>query len=87
MLCNDDRTVLDDSKRVGVPMEVVFGNMFKLDVWETLLKSMRIGEVAEFWCDIIVSSNCPCQYNHSVPVGSSTIRDSGMPRVIMGTAV
>ncbi|KAK3531680.1 hypothetical protein QTP70_025912 [Hemibagrus guttatus] len=53
MLCNDDRTVLDDSKKVGVPMEVVFGNMFKLDVWEALLKSMRIGEVAEFWCDII----------------------------------
>ncbi|XP_053095714.1 aryl-hydrocarbon-interacting protein-like 1 isoform X2 [Pangasianodon hypophthalmus] len=53
MLCNDDRTVLDDSKKVGVPMEVVIGNMFKLDVWETLLKSMRIGEVAEFWCDII----------------------------------
>lgn len=56
MLCNDDRTVLDDSKKVGVPMEVVFGNMFKLDVWEILLRSMRIGEVAEFWCDIIVSS-------------------------------
>ncbi|KAI4880243.1 hypothetical protein NFI96_034035, partial [Prochilodus magdalenae] len=53
MLCNDDRTVLDDSKKVGVPMEVVFGNMFKLDVWETLLRSMRIGEVAEFWCDVI----------------------------------
>ncbi|KAI5626734.1 aryl-hydrocarbon-interacting protein-like 1 [Silurus asotus] len=53
MLCNDDRTVLDDSKKVGMPMEVVIGNMFKLDVWETLLKSMRIGEVAEFWCDII----------------------------------
>lgn len=72
MLCNDDRTVLDDSKKVGVPMEVVFGNMFKLDVWETLLRSMRIGEVSEFWCDIIVStivqnnSNLPdrCKYHH-----------------------
>ncbi|XP_060799949.1 aryl-hydrocarbon-interacting protein-like 1 [Neoarius graeffei] len=53
MLCNDDHTVLDDSKKVGLPMEVVIGNMFKLDVWETLLKSMRIGEVAEFWCDVI----------------------------------
>lgn len=57
MLCNDDRTVLDDSKKVGVPMEVVIGNMFKLDIWENLLKSMRIGEVAEFWCDIIVSAS------------------------------
>ncbi|KAG7470592.1 hypothetical protein MATL_G00115410 [Megalops atlanticus] len=52
-LCDDDRTVIDDSKKVGVPMEVVIGNMFKLDVWETLLMSMRIGEVAEFWCDVI----------------------------------
>ncbi|XP_061074135.1 aryl-hydrocarbon-interacting protein-like 1 isoform X2 [Conger conger] len=38
--------------KVGVPMEVVIGNMFKLEVWETLLTSMRIGEVAEFWCDV-----------------------------------
>ncbi|KAK1785970.1 hypothetical protein P4O66_017719 [Electrophorus voltai] len=55
MLCNDDRTALDDSRKVGMPMELVIGNMFKLDVWETLLRSMRIGEVAEFWCDVIVS--------------------------------
>ncbi|XP_035241821.1 aryl-hydrocarbon-interacting protein-like 1 [Anguilla anguilla] len=51
-LCDDERTVLDDSKKVGVPMEVVIGNMFKLEVWETLLTSMRVGEVAEFWCDV-----------------------------------
>lgn len=52
MLCNDDRTVIDDSKKVGMPMEIVIGNMFKLDIWEALLASMRIEEVAEFWCDI-----------------------------------
>lgn len=54
-LCDDERTVIDDSKVVGTPMEIVIGNMFKLDIWETLLASMRIGEVAEFWCDTIVS--------------------------------
>lgn len=54
-LCDDERTVIDDSKVVGTPMELVIGNMFKLDIWETLLSSMRIGEVAEFWCDTIVS--------------------------------
>uniref|UniRef100_A0AAQ6IEA4 Aryl-hydrocarbon-interacting protein-like 1 n=1 Tax=Anabas testudineus TaxID=64144 RepID=A0AAQ6IEA4_ANATE len=59
-LCDDDRTVIDDSKVVGTPMEIVIGNMFKLDIWETLLSSMRTGEVAEFWCDIIVS---PSEYN------------------------
>ncbi|XP_073673873.1 aryl-hydrocarbon-interacting protein-like 1 isoform X2 [Garra rufa] len=52
-LCNDERTVIDDSKKAGMPMEMVIGNLFKLDVWETLLMSMHIGEVAEFWCDVI----------------------------------
>ncbi|XP_048413570.2 aryl-hydrocarbon-interacting protein-like 1 isoform X2 [Stegostoma tigrinum] len=51
--CDGDRTVIDDSKQVGRPMEIIFGNMFKLEVWEILLSSMRIGEVAEFWCDVI----------------------------------
>ncbi|KAG7225744.1 hypothetical protein INR49_014395, partial [Caranx melampygus] len=27
--------------------------MFKMEVWETLLTSMRVGEVAEFWCDAV----------------------------------
>uniref|UniRef100_A0A672YJM2 Aryl hydrocarbon receptor interacting protein like 2 n=1 Tax=Sphaeramia orbicularis TaxID=375764 RepID=A0A672YJM2_9TELE len=31
--------------------EIFVGKMFKMEVWETLLTSMRIGEVAEFWCD------------------------------------
>lgn len=50
-----ERTVIDDSREAGVPMEIIVGKMFKLEIWETLLSSMRIGEVAEFWCDIIVS--------------------------------
>uniref|UniRef100_A0A3P8VF54 Aryl hydrocarbon receptor interacting protein like 1 n=1 Tax=Cynoglossus semilaevis TaxID=244447 RepID=A0A3P8VF54_CYNSE len=52
-LCDDERTVIDDSKVVGRPMEIVIGNMFKLDIWEALLSSMRTGEVAEFWCDTV----------------------------------
>ncbi|XP_044512676.1 aryl-hydrocarbon-interacting protein-like 1 [Gracilinanus agilis] len=51
--CDDERTVIDDSKLVGRPMHIVIGNMFKLEVWEILLTSMRVGEVAEFWCDAI----------------------------------
>ncbi|XP_014346660.1 aryl-hydrocarbon-interacting protein-like 1 isoform X1 [Latimeria chalumnae] len=51
--CDDDRTVIDDSKKVGTPMEIIIGNMFKLDIWEILLSSMRIAEVSEFWCDVI----------------------------------
>uniref|UniRef100_F6YMM2 Aryl hydrocarbon receptor interacting protein like 1 n=1 Tax=Monodelphis domestica TaxID=13616 RepID=F6YMM2_MONDO len=51
--CDDERTVIDDSKLAGRPMHIVIGNMFKLEVWEILLTSMRIGEVAEFWCSAI----------------------------------
>uniref|UniRef100_A0A8C1YWZ2 Aryl hydrocarbon receptor interacting protein-like 1 n=1 Tax=Cyprinus carpio TaxID=7962 RepID=A0A8C1YWZ2_CYPCA len=45
MFLSGDRTVIDDSKKAGMPMEMVIGNLFKLDVWETLLMSMHIGEV------------------------------------------
>ncbi|XP_051486732.1 aryl-hydrocarbon-interacting protein-like 1 [Apus apus] len=48
-----ERTVIDDSREAGMPMEIIVGKMFKMEIWETLLSSMRIGEVAEFWCDAI----------------------------------
>lgn len=50
-----ERTVIDDSRDSGIPMEIIVGKMFKMEVWETLLTSMRIREVAEFWCDAVVS--------------------------------
>lgn len=71
MKCDEERTVIDDSKQVGQPMNIIIGNMFKLEVWETLLTSMRLGEVAEFWCDTIVSSHTACLFPHSVPSQSS----------------
>lgn len=46
---------MDDSRQAGRPAEIFVGKMFKMEVWETLLTSMRIGEVAEFWCDATVS--------------------------------
>ncbi|XP_028816290.1 uncharacterized protein LOC114768266 [Denticeps clupeoides] len=48
-----ERTVVDDSRRWKQPMEIFVGKMFKMEVWEVLLTSMRVGEVAEFWCDPI----------------------------------
>nr|XP_005992080.1 PREDICTED: golgin subfamily A member 6-like protein 22 [Latimeria chalumnae] len=48
-----ERTIIDDSQNIEVPMELIIGKLFKLEVWEILLTSMRVGEVAEFWCDII----------------------------------
>ncbi|CDQ70058.1 unnamed protein product [Oncorhynchus mykiss] len=55
LLDNFERTVIDDSRKAKakVPMEIFVGKMFKMEVWETLLTSMRIGEVAEFWCDAV----------------------------------
>jgi AH receptor-interacting protein len=53
---NDDRTLLDNSKSIEKPMELIFGKKFKLEIWEELLKSMRVKEVAEFLvADIKVS--------------------------------
>ncbi|XP_078116460.1 uncharacterized protein LOC144524224 [Sander vitreus] len=53
LLDNFERTVIDDSRLAGRPAEIFVGKMFKMEVWETLLASMRIGEVAEFWCDAV----------------------------------
>ncbi|TNN72739.1 Aryl-hydrocarbon-interacting protein-like 1 [Liparis tanakae] len=53
LLDNFERTIVDDSRLAGRPAEIFFGKMFKMEVWETLLGSMRVGEVAEFWCDAI----------------------------------
>ncbi|XP_034546288.1 DNA ligase 1 [Notolabrus celidotus] len=53
LLDNFERTVIDDSRLAGMPAEIFVGKMFKLEVWETLLMSMRIGEVAEFWCEAV----------------------------------
>ncbi|TKS72201.1 AH receptor-interacting protein [Collichthys lucidus] len=54
LLDNFERTVIDDSRLAGRPAEIFVGKMFKMEVWEPLLMSMRIGEVAEFWCDATV---------------------------------
>ncbi|XP_059171715.1 AH receptor-interacting protein-like [Physella acuta] len=48
---DEEKTLLDDSKHTGKPMELIFGKKFKLEVWEKLLKTMTVKEVAEFTCD------------------------------------
>ncbi|XP_061581630.1 uncharacterized protein LOC133447150 isoform X2 [Cololabis saira] len=53
LLDNFERTVIDDSRLAGRPAEIFVGKMFKMEVWEPLLTSMRVGEVAEFWCDAV----------------------------------
>ncbi|XP_063814594.1 AH receptor-interacting protein isoform X1 [Pseudophryne corroboree] len=51
LLCDDKRTMIDDSSNREKPMELIIGKKFKLPVWETIIRSMREGEVAEFLCD------------------------------------
>lgn len=63
-----DGTVLDDSREMAKPMELVLGKKFKLDVWEVCLQKMALHEVAKFRCDKSLLQ----QY----PFVSKTIRDS-----------
>lgn len=36
-------------------MELIIGKKFKLPVWETIVCTMREGEIAQFLCDVKVS--------------------------------
>lgn len=65
LLDNFERTVIDDSRLAKRPAEIFVGKMFKMEVWETLLTSMRVGEVAEFWCDAVVSSTTVHTHTHT----------------------
>lgn len=43
--------VIDDSRKLGRPMELLIGKEFKLPIWEQCLKSMKVCEVAQFQID------------------------------------
>lgn len=43
-----DGTILDDSRVLGRPMELVLGKKFKLEVWEVIVQKMALNEVAKF---------------------------------------
>lgn len=65
---DNEGSVLDDSRARGKPMELITGKKFKLPVWETIVCTMREGEIAQFLCDVKVtvlglwhlSSRAPC---------------------------
>lgn len=50
-MCDDEKTTIDDNRTDEKPLELIFGKKFKLEVWETCLKSMRPQEVASFVVD------------------------------------
>lgn len=49
--CDPDKTLIDDSKTLGNPMELVLGKQFKLEVWEAIVQQMSLNEVATFTCE------------------------------------
>lgn len=49
---DEEGAVLDDSRVRGKPMELIIGKKFKLPVWETIVRTMREGEIAQFCCDV-----------------------------------
>ncbi|XP_055844802.1 AH receptor-interacting protein isoform X2 [Episyrphus balteatus] len=64
-----DGTLLDDSRKMAKPMELVLGKKFKLEVWEVIVQKMALNEVAKFTVDKSLVS----QY----PFISKTLRDVG----------
>ena len=40
--------VIDDSRKFTQPVEILIGKKFKLEVWETIVQTMAVNEVAEF---------------------------------------
>nr|ACO14554.1 AH receptor-interacting protein [Caligus clemensi] len=66
-----DGKVLDDSRKWSKPMELILGKRFRLEIWETALSTMRIGEIATFKVDKRAT------YNY--PVVAKTLRDTFIP--------
>jgi AH receptor-interacting protein len=47
----NEETVMDDSRTMGCgPFELICGRKFKMAVWEKIVQTMKIGEVARFTC-------------------------------------
>ncbi|KAH8262252.1 hypothetical protein KR026_009337 [Drosophila bipectinata] len=61
--------IVDDSRNMCKPMELVMGKKFKLEVWEVMVQQMSLNEVAKF----TVHKSLCAQY----PFISKTLRDIG----------
>ena len=49
-LDDDEKTEIDDSKKLGEPFVLLYGKKFKLEVWEGMIETMRVDEIASFHC-------------------------------------
>lgn len=71
--CDFDKTVIDDSRTVGKPMELVLGKKFKLEIWEVIIQKMALNEVAHFK----IHKSLVTAY----PFISKTLREAGKPQL------
>ncbi|XP_014224883.1 aryl-hydrocarbon-interacting protein-like 1 [Trichogramma pretiosum] len=69
--CDAAKTVIDDSRKMSKPMELIIGKQFKLEVWEVIVQKMAINEVAVFTVDKSLVG--------PYPFVSKTLRESGKP--------
>ncbi|KAL0272237.1 UNVERIFIED_CONTAM: hypothetical protein PYX00_005294 [Menopon gallinae] len=69
--CDEEKTVIDDSKKTNTPMELILGKKFKLDVWEVAVQTMALNEIASFTVDSSLLQ--------SYPFVSKTLRDANNP--------
>ncbi|XP_071445816.1 AH receptor-interacting protein [Hetaerina americana] len=67
-----DGKILDDSRKLGKPMELVLGKKFKLEIWEAIVQTMSINEVSRFSVDKSLVT--------SYPFVSKTLREAGLPK-------
>lgn len=51
--------MVDDSKSLKKPMELIIGKEFKLQIWEELLKTMGVEEISRFVIDKRLLTNYP----------------------------
>ncbi|KZC13294.1 Aryl-hydrocarbon-interacting protein-like 1 [Dufourea novaeangliae] len=70
--CDPEKTIIDDSKVIGRPMELILGKKFKLEVWEVIVQKMALNEVACFRVDKSVFT--------TYPFVSKTLREVGKPQ-------
>ena len=48
---NPQDCVIDDTRTMGTgPFELLIGRDFKLNVWEDMIKTMQVDEIARFKC-------------------------------------
>ncbi|KAJ0176491.1 hypothetical protein K1T71_007670 [Dendrolimus kikuchii] len=75
----EDRVLIDDSRKIGKkePMMLVIGHKFKLEVWETIVKLMAVGEVASF--------HIKKELLYSYPFVSKTLRELNQEYAIKHT--